>query len=209
MPKSDPVLFGASYSVYVRICRMALAAKGVHYTLQPVDIFAEGGPSPEHLRRHPFGKIPAFRHGDVELFETDAIVTYVSRAFDGPALEPEAAEPQARMRQIMRIVDNYAYPRLVWKCYVPETDASRPRDEDRWQQAERVLEVVEGLAGSPWLIGDEISLADIYLWPVVAYFSLTWKGGRIVAGHKCLHEWSTRMKALPVSQATRYEAEIK
>lgn len=37
-------LYGADYSVYVRICRIALAEKGVEYTLHPVDIFADGGP---------------------------------------------------------------------------------------------------------------------------------------------------------------------
>ena len=39
-----PVLYGADYSVYVRIARMALAEKGVEHDLVPVDIFAPGGP---------------------------------------------------------------------------------------------------------------------------------------------------------------------
>lgn len=36
-------LFGAEYSVYVLICRIVLAEKGVNHTLHPVDIFADGG----------------------------------------------------------------------------------------------------------------------------------------------------------------------
>jgi hypothetical protein len=55
---SHPIVFGAPYSVYVRAVRLALEEKGVPYELVPVDIFAPGGPSPEHRERHPFGKIP-------------------------------------------------------------------------------------------------------------------------------------------------------
>ena len=54
---SEPVLYGAAYSVYVRSARLALAEKGVAYRLQEVDIFAEDGP---HSRLRARG-IPALR----------------------------------------------------------------------------------------------------------------------------------------------------
>ena len=44
------------------LLRLTLLEKGVTYKLEPVDIFAEDGKSEEHLKRHPFGKIPAFSH---------------------------------------------------------------------------------------------------------------------------------------------------
>ena len=43
MPESAVTLFGAEYSVYTRIVRLALEEKGVSYRLEPVDIFAEDG----------------------------------------------------------------------------------------------------------------------------------------------------------------------
>jgi hypothetical protein len=57
-----PIVFGEPYSVYVRTVRLALEEKAVNYELVPVDVFASGGPPPEHKARHPFGKIPAFEH---------------------------------------------------------------------------------------------------------------------------------------------------
>jgi glutathione S-transferase len=51
-PTDHPIVFGAPYSVYVRAARLALEEKGVPYELVPVDIFASGGPSPEHKARH-------------------------------------------------------------------------------------------------------------------------------------------------------------
>ena len=84
----NPTLYGAAYSVYVRAVRMALAEKGVAYTLVPVDVFAPGGPSAEYLARQPFGKIPAFEHDGFRLYEAGAITRYVDEAFDGPPLQP-------------------------------------------------------------------------------------------------------------------------
>jgi len=48
-----PVVYGAAYSAYVRIVRLALHEKGVDYDLEEIDSFAQGGPPAEHLRRQP------------------------------------------------------------------------------------------------------------------------------------------------------------
>ena len=47
--------------------RLALEEKGVGY--DPVEVDLLGGPAqaPEHLARHPFGKVPAFEHDGCEL----------------------------------------------------------------------------------------------------------------------------------------------
>ena len=116
---SSVELFGADYSVYVRICRIALAEKGVEYTLHPVDIFADGGPPRDYLDLNPFGRIPSFRHGTFELYETDAIAAYIDEAFDGPELMPRDVKTRARARQIMRLADAEIYKHLVWGVYVP------------------------------------------------------------------------------------------
>ncbi len=74
--QSSVVLYGASYSVYVRIVRIALHEKRVPYDLVPVDVFAEEGVPPAHLERHPFGRIPAFEHDGFAIYETSAITRY-------------------------------------------------------------------------------------------------------------------------------------
>ena len=127
---ADPTLYGAPYSVYVRAARMTLAEKGVAYRLEPVDIFADGGPPAAHLARHPFGKIPAFAQDDLSLYETVAILRYVDEAFDGPALQPAEPGARARMTQIQSILDSYAYRCWVWDLYVERCERDAP-DEAR------------------------------------------------------------------------------
>jgi glutathione S-transferase len=79
-----PIVFGAPYSVYVRAVRLALEEKGVAYELVPVDIFGPGGPPADHMRRHPFGKIPAFEHEGFRLYEAGAVTRYVDETFCRP-----------------------------------------------------------------------------------------------------------------------------
>ena len=54
-------VFGASYSVYVRIVRLVLEEIGVPYQLVEIDIFAKETLPPDYAERHPFGRIPALR----------------------------------------------------------------------------------------------------------------------------------------------------
>src|SRR5262245_40812041 len=141
----QPTLFGATYSVYVRIARLALEEAGVPYDLVEIDIFAKDTVPADYAERHPFGRIPAFEHDGFRLFETDAIVGYIVETFGGVALAPDGACERARMRQIMRIADNYAYPALVWGVYVEEAERDRagrlePAELDRARTCLRVLE---------------------------------------------------------------------
>ena len=107
-------LYGATYSVFTRIARLVLEEARVGYRLVETDIFDRDSLPPGYLDRHPFGKIPAFEHQGFRLFETDAIARYVIENVGDSGLVPETVPARARMTQIQRIVDNYAYPVLVW-----------------------------------------------------------------------------------------------
>ena len=111
-------LYGATYSVYTRIARLALEEKGVPYNLEEVDIFADDGPPADYLQRQPFHKIPVLDHEGFALYETTAITRYVDEVFAGPALTPADPQARARMNQIVSILDSYGYRALVWDLFV-------------------------------------------------------------------------------------------
>ena len=203
---SKPTLYGADYSVYVRIARMALEEKGVGYDLVPVDIFAEGGPPAWYLERHPFGRIPAFEHGDFRLFETGAITRYVDEAFDGPPLQPTDARARAVMNQIIGLIDSYAYRAMVWDVAVERLEGNPP-DEERiaggLRVAETVLKVLTALkAPGDWLLGDRISLADLHAAPVIGYFTKAEEGRTLLGSFPQIHEWWAKVSVRPSFAAT-------
>jgi glutathione S-transferase len=198
---THPIVFGAPYSVYVRAVRLVLEEKGVHYDLVPVDIFASGGAPSEHMKRHPFGKIPAFEHAGFGLYETGAITRYVDEAFPGPRLQPDEPRGRARMNQIISILDSYVYRTLVWDIFVERV--SRPKsgaasDEQRIARALPKAEVClsalsELMDEAPWLAGPTVSLADLHAAPMVALFRLAPEGAALLAREDRLVGWWTRV----------------
>ncbi len=202
-------LFGASYSVYVRIVRLVLAELGIAYALSEVDIFAKDGVPVDYLERHPFGRIPAFEHDGFRLFETDAIVFYLVEHFGGEALLASEAQMRARMRQIMRIMDNYAYRALVWGIYVEETEHARSGRlaPDELERAAQCLRVLDDLSGPAFFVGAQCTLADLWVFPMLAYLRLAPSGAVLLRGHQNLVAWLERMDDRPSVQATRFPAE--
>jgi glutathione S-transferase len=200
-----PIVYGAAYSVYVRAVRLALAEKGVAYDLVEVDVFAEGGVPHDHLLRHPFGRIPSFRHGRFELYESGAIERYIDEAFAGPALQPATPVGRARLNQMTGILDNYAYRTLVWDIYVERVSApreGRATDETRLQvalpKAARCLSAIEDLMeNDQWLVGTRLSLADLHAVPMIGYAVQAPEGRDLLAQHRRLASWWDAMRRRP------------
>ncbi len=212
---SQVIVFGAPYSVYVRIVRLALEEKGVPYHLEEVDIFADDGPPAEHLARHPFAKIPAFAHGDFQLYETSAITRYVDAAFDGPPLAPDEVQARARMDQIIGLLDSYAYPAMVWDVFVERVQ--RPAkgaasDEGRIRNglevARRCLTALSNLKGDhAFLAGDHVSLADLHVAPMLIYFSMAPEGAALLGEARDLSDWWSQLSARSSLAKTAFSRE--
>jgi glutathione S-transferase len=203
-------LFGAPYSVYTRIAQLVLLEADVPYGLEEIDIFRPDTVPASYAARHPFNKIPALEHGGLQLYETDAIAAYATRlTAAGRALVPEAPAAAARMRQIMRVLDNYAYPACVWGVYVPEHEATAPGgvDAEATRRAGQVLDALGGLAAAPYLQGDAPTLADLWALPILAYLPTVPTGRRLIAERPWLPAWLERMHARPAVRQTRFPVE--
>jgi glutathione S-transferase len=206
---ADPTLYGAAYSVYTRIARLALLEKGVAFHFEAVDIFADGV-AELHRRRHPFARIPTFEHDGFELYETAAICRYVDEGFAGPALQPKSAHGRARMVQIVGLLDSYAYRSMVWDVFVERVrkplrgeTADEAKIAAGLATAQTCLAALAGLIGAgPYLAGDALSLADLHAAPMIAYFRVSPEGAAALARHPSLSAWWESMRARPSLQAT-------
>jgi glutathione S-transferase len=202
---AKPILYGAGYSAYVRTALLVLQEKGVDFDRVEVDIFAPGGPSADYRARQPFDRIPAFEHDGFALYETAAITRYVDEAFDGPALQPADARGRARLTQIIGILDSYAYRPLVWDIYVERVSSptmGKSPDEAKiaaaLPRARLCLDVLAGFLGDgPWLLGAEISLADLHAAPILDYFRMAPEGQALIARDARLEAWWQRLAARP------------
>ncbi|MBT9316597.1 glutathione S-transferase family protein [Leptothoe spongobia] len=188
-------LYGPAISTYVRTVRMILTETNTSYDLQPVDIFSDR--SQEYLAKHPFGKVPALEVDGEILYETRAIVEYLDAVVGNHAFTPDEPMGQARMRQIMSIVDNYLYsPSIsvitIQRLIVP-SQGGQP-DEAAIQAAvpkiQTALGAIEAIATcNPYLLGNMITLADLYLMPVMLYLSKTPEIDKVTGETPKLKSW--------------------
>ena len=198
---SELALLGLPPSSYVRTARMICANKGVPYTLQPVD-FRSAAYKADH---HPFGKMPALRHGEVRLYECLAIGVYVDGVFDGPALQPSDPLGKARMMQWISVLNDYIYRTVVGACVAERfVKPMRGLDPDEAVIAAAVpimaaqLDVIDAtLQDQLWLAGERMTLADLFLAPVLHYLAATPEGDMLLPDRAALRDWMSRVSETP------------
>ncbi len=201
---ADIVVYGPPQSTYVRTARMALEEKGVAHDLEEVDFRAA-----EYRKLHPFGRVPAFRHGDFRLYETTAIMVYVDGTFDGPPLQPKDIRPRTRMWQWISIIGDYFVSditrRYIMEYVFPSADGAVDRDkiEAALPHVRHHLGIADrALAANPYLAGDAPTLADLLLAPIVSYVTTFPEGGELMAANPKLNRWFEAMSRRPSFIAT-------
>ena len=205
---SDMTLWGFDGSTYVRTVKMLLAEKGVtDFKQVPLNVLAGEPKQPEHLARHPFGKVPVLDHDGVRILETAAIARYLNDVLPGKPLVPATPKDRARMDMMVGITDSYGYNALIGgvAAYHLFPDFVGGKNDEARQagieNGRKVLELAMRTKGSSPFIAGELSLADLYLAPILFYVSLT-PDKDAVLGVEGLQAWWTAIQALPSYKAT-------
>jgi glutathione S-transferase len=178
---ATPIIYGTEFSTYVRTARMTFEEKPAQYQLVDVSVIRGEHKQAAHLARNPFGTVPAFEHDGLRLYETGAIMRYVDQIYPGAKLTPDDPRERARMNQIISIVDYHGYSTLIGKIVIERLFTAilnRPTDEATvtaaLPKAELCLREWERIKGGDrFLAGGQVSLADLYLFPVVFYLMMT------------------------------------
>ena len=199
-------------SPFARAVLATLEEKGAAYQIAPV---APGTfQSPQHLARHPFGRVPVMEHDGFRLYETQAILRYLDRILPAPALTPADPRRAARMDQVMNINDWYLFPGvgsvIVFHRVVGPRVMGLTPDEaaiaSAMPKARTVFSELARLLGEqPFFTGDALSLADLMVAPAVGFFTLTPEWTELGAPHANLVAWLSRMEARPSLKATTWE----
>jgi len=203
---SDIVIHGFPASSYTWTARLAAEEKGLAYCMEDPAMGTDG-----YLALHPFGKMPAMSHGEVRLFETFAITRYFDEAFDGPALQPADPAGRARMTQWVSAFVDYLYPTIVRGLIIPRlvfpqrgVQVDEAALQENLPAIDSQLAAVDGaLTASPYLAGEEASLADLFLAPLVAYLPAMAEGQAALGKCPNISAWAERMAARQSFGATQ------
>jgi len=194
------ILLGEAASSYVRSARIGLAEKGLAYTFQ------RAAPhSPEIDAIHPFCKMPAFRDGETEIWETSAILRYIDEGFDGPSLNPGMVVDRARTETWVSAVGAYMYDamvrRYVLQYVFPRGEGGAPDRVVIGKAATdmvRPLDALERcLQGRDFIGGAGPSYADILVTPILDYLGRFPEGGQLLSDRPNIRRALDNMRARP------------
>ena len=205
---SEMILWGFDASTYVRTVKMLLSEK--HFTQfrqEPLNVLAGEPKQPAHLARHPFGKVPVLDHDGMRIIETSAIARYLNDILPGKSLVPANVKDRARMDMLVGIIDSYGYGALIGgvAAYHLFPDFVGGKNEAMHREglvnSRKVLDLAMKTKGASRFIAGDLSLADLYLAPIMFYISLT-PDKDAVFNVPGFADWWSAVEALPCYKAT-------
>ncbi|URD60021.1 glutathione S-transferase family protein [Sphingomonas sp. KRR8] len=172
--------------------RWALEEVGLDYQVRTV-----GPIPPGYEREQPFGQVPAYREGDLQLFESGAIVQHIGEKDE--RLLPR--DPVARARAIqwsyaaLNSVEPYVMGYAALSAFYPDQEWAKLRKPSaREELGKRLGKVAEWLGDKQWLEGDRFSIGDLLM---IAVLRIMGDEGGPVAEHPTLDAYRARGIARP------------
>jgi glutathione S-transferase len=198
-------IIGSCRSSYTWAVRMACEEKGVPYELVETPLRAA-----ELAAVHPFGKMPVMRHGEVALFESKAIATYIDRAFEGPALFPADPVGAALAEQWISFVNTLVDPTLLrtyLMAYLAPGTADGSPNRERIEAVmpavrAQLSELDRAVAATGHLVGEAYTFADINLLPALDRTRQAPEGAQALAACPSLVAYLERHAQRPAFQRT-------
>jgi glutathione S-transferase len=200
-----PEIIGSIRSTYTRVACMVCEEKGIEYGLTERPLHA-----PEIFAIHPFGKMPVLRHGDIELFESKAIATYLDRSFPAPFVFPSDPRLAALTEQWVSLV-NTVMDRTLIRTYLFAYIAPRTADGGPDREAidavmpavrEQIEILDKAVAKTGYLVGEQFTFADINLMPILYRVRQFPEGAAAAAAATHLARYYDRHAARPSFQST-------
>ena len=177
--------------------RWALEEAGLGYD----DHLIDGGDqsSPTYRALQPFGQVPAFSDGKVEMFESGAIVLYIAQNSD--VLMPADDAGRAMVLTWLFAASNSVEPFVAELAGIDLFHADKEWAQARRPEVESFLrkrlgDLQTALGDRQWFANDRFSAADILMTHVLRDLRHT----DIVADYPALADYVARAEALPAFQ---------
>ncbi len=157
--------------------------------------------TPEHIERHPMGKVPVIEDDGHYLYESNTICRYLASRENSPLYSGSIMNKAIIDQQIDMITQNvghwygvYFVEEVVKKNYFDE-----PASEENLQEAAEVLGGIlpmldNQLKEKRFMTGDQITIADIIGF---SYFSVTEISSANIDDYIYLKKWYDAMVARP------------
>lgn len=150
--------------------------------------------SPDFLVMNPLGQVPVLEDDETILRDSHGILVYLAKRYGGTRWWPEDAKTAGQIASWLSTAANEVANgpgtlRLQQK-FGRDIDQARAT-----QTSEFILGIINNhLEERQWLVGDELSIADVAVYPYVA---LAPEGGVDLSVHRNICRWIMDIRAIP------------
>ena len=187
-----------------RKVRVVLLEKGLEFERVTIDLAKREQKSPEYLKIHPFGTVPALDDEGFVVYDSTIINEYLEDEYPEPPMLPTLGSSAQRARA--RLFEDFAdtsFTPQVGQLMAEMARAEGERDQGRLQRLHRSIEraldyLNHELTGQQFLAG-EFSVADIGFAPRVLILSEL--GVQAATNRPNVDAWIKRMLERPSIQS--------
>jgi glutathione S-transferase len=206
MVPTDLKLISAEVCPFAQRSRLVLLEKDLDHDLVEIDL----GNKPAWFEEvSPYSKVPVLLHGDERIWESTIINEYLDEIFPDPQLMPDTAAERAKTR-IWIAFDDTKFVPATYKVLLAKDDRAKCEhyanvivDALLFMENEALAKRKDG----PWWLGDQLTLADLSIYPHMERLAVLSEYRGIEMPAKCvrLREWLAAMQERPSVRATCHD----
>ena len=158
--RSVMTLYSGATDLHSHRVRIVLAEKGVPYEV--INVESRGKPE-DLLELNPYGSIPTLVDRELALYEPTIITEYLDERFPHPPLMPVYPVARAKARLIIHRFDR------EWSPLIRKLEAGKIADTRAVAKelSSYLSQLVPVFQASPYFLGDEFTLVDCCIAPVL------------------------------------------
>ena len=187
-------LYNFEHSGNCHKVRLLLSMLGLEYEKAPVDLRKGENRTPEFLRLNPRGQVPTLTDGDVTVWDSQAILTYLALRYGDGRWLPTDTVTMTEVMQWLAVSENEVFWGVAKARRTKLSGGPWPYDLVA-ELGRGVLVVINGhLEGRDWLVGHRPTIADLACYP---YIALAPEGDIRLEDYPAVNAWIARIEALP------------
>jgi len=144
---------------------------GAQYQLSRVDLRKGEQKNPEYLKLNPNGKVPTLVDDGFVLWESNAILLYLTEKFPTAKLLPAGAQDRARVFQWLLFEQTTFRPPLSLLVrqtrFMPADQRDQKTIDQSWSEVRTNMGILQSALSGREYIGGTFSVADIAVLPYV------------------------------------------
>ena len=186
-------LHGLDISGNTYKAKLLMHLLNIPYEFFEIDIKNKQHKSNDFLTLNPRGEFPVLEDGKIKIWDSQAILIYLSCLNERTHWYPDNAKDMATITQWLTVANGDIFPSLgKARSMLKFGHAGNLK---QYQEAGiRTLKWLEGhLSQQNWLATDTCSIADIACYP---YIALCEEGDISLCGYTAIHQWFKRIQQL-------------